>query len=222
MRADIDAARGEEAGAGLEEVERGRKRKVGVGGKRAQFAGGFVGIAAHGEEAFDQGAGLARQPCAGAERRLLEEALGDLADRAAADRRDAGDRQKIGDERMRRLGIGAGERGEHAVVFRRAVRRRQRQLIEVVRQRRLAVEIFDQAALPRRREIERGDKGRRTGRRRRCGFPVSASRRASSPRARARAFRRRPRPCPAGRRIRCRPARIRPRALSRWRNTEPR
>ena len=59
-----------------------------------------------------------------AERGLLEEAVGDLADRAAADRRDAGDREEIGDERMRRLGVGAGERGEHALIFRARVARR--------------------------------------------------------------------------------------------------
>ena len=157
--ADIHAACGEKAGAGLEQIERRRERKVGVGGERAQFAGGFVRIAAHGEEAFDQGAGLARQPRAGAERRLFEEALRDLRHGAAADRRDPGDRQKVGDEMMRRLRIGAGERGEHAAVFRRAVCRRQRQLIEIVRQRPFPVEILDQPALPRRREIERGDEG---------------------------------------------------------------
>jgi len=69
--ADIDAACGEKAGAGLEEIERGRERKVGVRGERTQFAGGFVGIAAHGEEALDQGAGLLRQPRAGAKRGLV-------------------------------------------------------------------------------------------------------------------------------------------------------
>ena len=39
----------------------------------------------------------------GAERRLLQKALGDLADRAAADRADAGDRQQVGDQRVRGL-----------------------------------------------------------------------------------------------------------------------
>ena len=120
-RAHVDAARGKKAGARLEQIERRRKRELGVGGERAQFAGGFVRIAAHGEEALDQRAGLARQPRSGAKRGLFEKALGDLGDGTAADRGDAGDGEKIGDEMMRRLGIGAGERGEHALIFRRTV-----------------------------------------------------------------------------------------------------
>ena len=66
--------------------------------------------------------------------------------------------KKIGDEVMRRLGIGAGKRREHALIFRRSVCASERQFIEIVRQRPLSVEILDQAALPRRRQIERGDK----------------------------------------------------------------
>ena len=137
----------------------GESDEIGVGRERAQFAGGFVGIAAHRQEAFDQGAGLARQPRAGAERRLLQKAFGDLGHGAAADGSDAGDREQIGDEMMRRLRIGAGKRREHAAVFGRAVGRRQRQLIEIVRQRPLPVEILDQAPLPGRRQVERGDEG---------------------------------------------------------------
>ena len=122
-------------------------------------AGGFVRIAAHREETLDQPAGLARQPRPRAERRLFEKALGDLGDGTAADRGDAGDGQKIGDEVMRRLRIGAGERREHALIFRRSVGGGERQFIEIVRQRPLPVEILDEAALPRRRQIERGDEG---------------------------------------------------------------
>ena len=103
MRADVDAARGEKAGAALEQVERGAELEPGVGGERAQLGRGLVGIAGDGEESLDQRARLARQRGRGAERRLFEEALGDLADRAAADRGDAGDRQQIGDERARGL-----------------------------------------------------------------------------------------------------------------------
>ena len=106
----------------------GVKREPGIGGERAQFAGGFVRIAAHGEEALDQRADLARQPRSGAERGLFEKALGDLGDGTAADRGDAGDREKIGDEMMRGLGIGAGQRREHALIFRRAVARRDAQV----------------------------------------------------------------------------------------------
>ena len=113
----------------------------------------------HDEETLDQRPGLARQPRRRLERRLFEKALGDLGDGAAADRLDAGDREQIRDQVMRRLRIGAGKRGEHALIFRRAVGGGERELIEIVRQRAFAIEILDQPALPRRREIERGDEG---------------------------------------------------------------
>ena len=89
--AHVDAAGGEKAGARLEQVERRSERKLRIGGERAKFAGGLVRIAADREEALDQRAGLARQPCSGAERRLFEKSLGDLVDGTAADRGDAGD-----------------------------------------------------------------------------------------------------------------------------------
>src|SRR5262249_28053891 len=63
---DVDAARGEEAGTALEEVERGREREPGIRCERAQFGQRLVRIAADGEEAFDQGARRARQRAAGA------------------------------------------------------------------------------------------------------------------------------------------------------------
>ena len=154
---DIDAARGEEAGAALEQVERGSERDLGFGRERAKLGGGFVGIARHRQKFFDQGAGLARQRVGGAERGLLEEALGDLADRAAADRADAGDREQVGDQRARAFRIGAGQRREHALVLRLCVGGGEREHIKVVRERGLAVEVLHQAALPRRREIERRD-----------------------------------------------------------------
>ena len=103
--AHIDAAGGEKAGAGLEQIDGRAERELRVGGQRAQFGGGFVGTAAYGEEAFDQRARFARQPGAGAERRLFQKPFGDFADRAAADRRDAGDRKQIGDQIMRGLRI---------------------------------------------------------------------------------------------------------------------
>ena len=121
---DVDAARGQEAGAALEQVERGIERDLGVARERAQLGRRFVGIARDGEEALDQRARLLRQRGLRAERRLLEEAVGDLADRAAADRADAGDRQEIGDERVRGARIGAGERRQHALIFRARVRGR--------------------------------------------------------------------------------------------------
>jgi hypothetical protein len=60
---------------------------------------------------------------------------------------------------MRRLGIGVGERGEHALVLGRRARRRQHQAVEIVGEAALAVEILDQAPLPRRREVECADQG---------------------------------------------------------------
>ena len=114
---DIDAARGEEAGAALEQVERGIERDPRLAGERAQRGGGLVRIAADGEEIARSARASPAAARSGAERRLFEEAIGDLADRAAADRGDAGDRQQIGDQRMRRLRVGAGERRQHALIF---------------------------------------------------------------------------------------------------------
>ena len=90
---------------------------------------------------------------------MFEKALSDLGNRAAADRFDAGDGEKIGDEVMRGPGIGTGQRREHALIFRRPTGGGERELIEIVRQRPFPVEILDQAALPGRRQIERGDEG---------------------------------------------------------------
>ena len=52
--ADIDAARGEKAGAAFEQIERRLDAKTGRAGERAQFGRGLVGIAGDGEEFFDQ------------------------------------------------------------------------------------------------------------------------------------------------------------------------
>ncbi len=125
--------------------------------QRAQCGGGLVGIALNREKALDQRAHVARQLGADAERGLFEEAVGDFADRAAADRVDAGDRQQIGDQRMRALRIGAGERRQHALIFRARIVAAEHQSVEVLRQIGLAVEILDQPPLPGRRQIEPGD-----------------------------------------------------------------
>ncbi len=117
----------------------------------------IIGRAGDREKPLDQRAGLARQRVGGAELGLLDETVGDLADGAAADRADAGDRQQIGDERMGRLGIGIGQRRKHALVLRAAVDGRQREALEILGERRLAVEILEQAPLPCRREFERRD-----------------------------------------------------------------
>ena len=159
--AHINTARGKQAGAALEQVERRVERELGVAHKRAQLGGRLAGTAADGEKALDQRARLLRQRGLRAERCLFEKAVGDLADRAAADGGNAGDRQQIGDQRMRGLRIGAGQRREHALIFRPGAGGADREAIEVVCQRGLAIEIFDQAPLPGWREIERGDQRRK-------------------------------------------------------------
>ncbi len=162
-RTHVDAARDEKSGPGLEQVECRSEcpaeRDLGVGRKLAQFTCRLVGIALQRQEALDQRAGLARQPRRCIDRRLLEETIGDLGDRTAADGSNAGDREEVGDEMMRGFGVGAGQSRKHALIFLRAVGGRERQFIEIVRQRGFAVEIFFQPPPPYRREIERIDEG---------------------------------------------------------------
>ena len=55
------------------------------------------------------------------------------------------------------FGIGAGERREHALIFRPLLGGAQRQPFEIVREVALAVEVLHQPPLPDRREFERGD-----------------------------------------------------------------
>ena len=57
------------------------------------------------------------------------------------------------------FGIGAGERGEHALVFRPRMRGADGEPIEVLQQRGLVIEILDQAALPGGGQVERGNQG---------------------------------------------------------------
>ncbi len=90
---------------------------------------------------------------------MFKEAVGDLGDAAAADGGNAGDRQKIRHQMMRGFAVGAGKGREYALIFRPAVGGGERQLIEVMFERGFAVEILDQAPLPRRRQIERCDEG---------------------------------------------------------------
>ena len=151
-------------GAALEQVERGVERDLRRRAqRRASSAAASSGSPRDGEEFFDQRAGLPRQRGLRAERRLLEKTVGDLADRASADRGDAGNREEIGDERMRGLRVGAGERGEHALIFRPRVRGADGEPIEIMRERGLVVEILDQAPLPGGRKIERGDQRGKQG-----------------------------------------------------------
>ena len=94
------------------------ERELGVAREGAQLGGGRVGSPPMARNRSIS----ARISCGSerlrAERSLLQEAIGDLADRAAADRGDAGDRKQVGHQRVRGLGIGAGERREHALIFR--------------------------------------------------------------------------------------------------------
>ena len=158
--ADVDAARGQKAGAALEQIERAVERDAGVLGERPQLGRRLVGLARDGEEPLDQRAGLPRQRRLHAHGRLLEKAVRDLADRAAADRADAGDREQIGDQRMRGARIGAGERRQHALIFGLGVGGADGQAVEIVRQRGLVIEILHQPPLPGRRQIERRDQRR--------------------------------------------------------------
>ena len=58
---------------------------------------------------------------------------------------------------MRALRIGAGQRRQHALIFRPRIVAAEHQAIEVLRQIGLAVEILDQPPLPGRRQLEPGD-----------------------------------------------------------------
>ena len=99
---------------------------------------------------------VARQR-AGLQGRLFEKAVGDFGDRAAADIGGAGNRHQVGDERQRRLAVGAGERCQHALIFVAAGRGRKRQLLDVLGEADLAVEILDQPPPPHRIKAERID-----------------------------------------------------------------
>ena len=149
-----------------------------------------VGLAGDGEEPLDQLERVARQRAA-LQRRLFEEAVGDLRDRAAADIGGAGDRHQVGHQRQRRLAVGAGQRGEHALIFVAAGSGRQRQPLEILLQADLAVEILDQPPPPDRVEIERIDQ--RVEQRDVAGadFDIGRGRTPRSPRAPAPASRRR-------------------------------
>ncbi|MGY3652683.1 hypothetical protein ACVWW2_007974 [Bradyrhizobium sp. LM4.3] len=112
----VDTARSHEADPAFELVDSGSEVELRVSGERAQLGDSVVGIAGDSEESFEHGDGLARQRAA-LQRRLLQEAVGDLGRGAAADIGGAGDRHQIGDEGQRGLAVGAGQRGQHALIF---------------------------------------------------------------------------------------------------------
>ena len=155
----VDAARGHEADAAFELIDGGCEIELGVGGERTQLRHRFIRIARDREEALDDVERVARQRAA-LQRRLFEEAVGDFGNRASADIGGAGDRHQVGDQRQRRLAVGAGERRQHALIFVAAGRGRERQPLDIVGEADLAVEILDQPPPPHRIEIERVDQRR--------------------------------------------------------------
>ena len=86
----------------------------------------LVGIAGNREEGFEHRALLRFDRLARPQRRLLEEAVGDLAGAAPADRIDAGDRQQILDQRLGAGVVGAFQRRQHARLGERALARADR------------------------------------------------------------------------------------------------
>ena len=152
----VDAARGHEADAAFELIDGGCEIELGLSGERTQLRDRFIGIARYREEALDDGKRVARQRAA-LQRRLFEEAVGDFGDRPSADIGGAGDRHQVGDQRQRRLAVGAGQCGQHALIFVAAGRGGERQPLDIVGEADLAVEILDQPPPPDRVEIERVD-----------------------------------------------------------------
>src|SRR5262245_28464201 len=157
---DIDSLCGQKSGATFEKINGRTERDAAFLGKRAQLGGGRVRIAGDVQEALDHYSGRFGQARAAAERRLFEKAVGDLPDSAPAHGGDAGNRQEIGDERVRGAKILAGERGEQALVLGAALCGTEAQPVEILRQTSGAVEILGEATAPGRRQIERFDQRR--------------------------------------------------------------
>lgn len=126
----VDAARGHEADPAFELVDGSAEVELRVRGERAEFGDGIVGIARDRQEALEHGDRLARQRAA-LQRRLLQETVGDLGRGAAPDIGGAGDRHQIGDEGERSLAVGAGERGQHTLIFAAGRGGRGRQLLQI-------------------------------------------------------------------------------------------
>src|SRR5262249_30998018 len=82
---DVDPPRRQKAGAAFEQIERRIEGDVGIARKDAQLRSGLVGIADDREEPLNECSYLSRQRRLRAERRLLEEAIGNLTDRSSPD-----------------------------------------------------------------------------------------------------------------------------------------
>ena len=125
-KADILDSRppgGDEAVAHLEGVKRRGEVEPGGLGQAPKRDRRLVGIAGNGEERFQHRALLGCDRLARPQRSLLEKPVGDLAGAAPADRLDAGDRQKILDQRLGAGVVGAFERRQHACLRQRALAR---------------------------------------------------------------------------------------------------
>ena len=131
-------------------VERRAERQLGVVDEGAQRGRRLVGVAADGEIALHRVPRLGGHARAALQRRLLEEAIGDLARRAAADGGDAGDGEQVLDEGARALLVDALERGEDAGMVDAAIARR----IEDAGEPLALGEAADDAAPPLRRDGE--------------------------------------------------------------------
>ena len=117
---DPQAARGQEAGALIERIERLGQIEAGVRRQLPELSRGRVGIAGNGEKAPQNVLLLGADIGLRARRGLFEEAIGDFAGAAAADRRDAGDGEQIFDERLGAGVVGALERRQNAGLSERA------------------------------------------------------------------------------------------------------
>ena len=91
-----------------------RQIEPGVGGQSPEPPRGRVGIAGDGEEAPEHGLLFGADIGLRARRGLFEEAVGDFAGAAPADRGDAGDGEQVLDQRLGAGVVGALERGQHA------------------------------------------------------------------------------------------------------------
>ena len=152
----VDAARGHEADAAFELIDGGCEIELGVGGERTQLRDRFIGVARDREEALDDRERVARQRAA-LQCRLFEEAVGDFGNRPSTHIGGAGDRHQVGDQRQRRLAVGAGKGCQHALVFVAAGRGGERQPLDIVGEADLAVEVLDQPPPPDRVEFKRVD-----------------------------------------------------------------
>ena len=159
MRRDVDAARGEEAGAALEQVERGVEVDLGRRSRSARSSA----AALSGSPAIARKRSISARVSCGSEVCAPSAACSRKRSAISPTERPPTALMPAIDSRSvtsacAAFGIGAGHRREHALIFRRA--RAPALTASTSRSRSSAsgaVEILDQAALPRRREIERRD-----------------------------------------------------------------